>query len=736
MRSRTLIALFLCAIMLFSCFACASENESTEGAGLSSSESGSTVGDEADGSAKGTAAEKSETEDITEDDGGEGDHSSTTIEAFAPEDSENKATLWNTETEESELMNGETAGGGAVTEAVTDKADETTDAIFVAESEVESFTPSVTFLEDGDDAAVLTADGLEFLAYGHDSINNDRFVISDDFCIDLNQKAFGEFNRVTLCYSSSAALRCTVEYLQDGKVKRDDFFLEAGSNIFSGLIEDYLDGCFAEGLVKISFEVISGESAELMVYNVVCSQRRVYNDDTYYLENDRFKIGLRLIWGGGICCIEDKTCEITKVGNLINIHDAGRLVQQSYYGTPGNDEYTPGDYNGTPWVYNPVQGGDQFWNKSRLIDIIVREDSVYVKAQPQDWSLDNKITPSYMENTYTVYDDRIVVDNRFVDFSGWEHRFAHQELPAFYTISYLDSFSYYNGLSPWTDGELIRHDNLPFSGGEEKEQCYFKFLSSNTETWCAWTNAEDDFGIGLYTPNADMVLAGRFKDGHSKNPNNDTCSYVAPVGTLMIESFVPISYSYMITTGTLEDIRSTFKANKDFADNAYLFSENSKDISLPDVAVSYENINFATAEHNKYLEALNSASVRFNSTYDAVVLSVRGEDPQVNILYGNAPTPLRTENYGRIVIEYMMPASNAPEARAGEMFLCTGSTVNAEAGKSVALNYVADGKWHTLEINVADLDFWSGRINAVRLDFVNAGNLGDAIYIRSIRLVK
>ena len=728
--------------MLFSCFACASENESTESSSLTSSESGSGVGEGSDRTEKTTATEKSETEDLPKDSEAEsaksdGEPSSTTAVSAESEDFGNKESLGETETFESETVNGDTAGGESVTESATDKAwDETTDEIFVAESEVETFTPSVTFLESCEGSMILTADGFEFFAYGHDSINNDKFVISDGFFIDFNKNSFGEFNRVTICYISDAALRCTVEYLQDGEAKQDSFFLEAGSNIFSGLIEDYLDGLFAEGLVKISFEVINGEKAELMIYNVVCSKRRVYNDDTYYLENDRYKIGLRLIWGGGICYIEDKTCDITKVSNLINIHDAGRLVQQSYYGTQGNDEYTPGDYNGTPWVYNPVQGGDQFWNKSRLIDIIVREDSVYVKAQPQDWSLNNKITPSYMENTYTVYDDRIVVDNRFVDFSGWEHRFAHQELPAFYTISYLDSFSYYNGLSPWSDGELIRHDNLPFSGGEEKDQCYFKFLSSNTETWCAWTNTEDDFGIGLYTPNADMVLAGRFEDGHSKNPKDDTCSYVAPVGTLMIESFVPISYSYMITTGKLEDIRSTFKANKDFADNAYFSSENSKDISLSDVAVSYENINFATAEHNKYLEAMNSASVKFNSTYDAVVLSIRGEDPQVNILYGNAPTPLRAENYGRIVIEYMMPATNAPEARAGEMFLCTGSTVNAEAGKSVALNYVADGKWHTLEIDVADLDFWSGRINAIRLDFVNSGNIGDAIYIRSIRLVK
>ena len=646
------------------------------------------------------------------------------------------------ESEKNEESVGDEISGDS--EIITDKkpeekpGDETsaTEEVFQEETEIDTFTPSVEFLESCEGAALRTADGLYYLADGYEDVKNDRFIIYNDFIISFPSKKYDEFNRITLCYISSAPLKCTVSYFVGEEYYEDSFFLEAGTNIFSGLIGGYLEGVCANSLRYLSFEVLEGEPTEFMVYNVVCSERNVYNEDTYYLENDRYKVGLRLIWGGGICYIEDKACEVPKIRNLINIHDAGRLVQQSYYGTTGNDEYKPGYYNGTNWVYNPVQGGDQYWNKSRLIDIIVKKDSVYIKAQPQDWSLDNVLTPSYMENTYTVYSDRIEVDNRFVDFSGWEHRFAHQELPAFYTVSYLDSFTYYNGLSPWTDSELIRHDGLPFSGGEERDQCYFKFLSGNTETWCAWTNIEDDFGIGLYTPNADLVLAGRFLDGHSKDPRDNTCSYVAPVNTLMIKSFKPIEYSYMITTGKLENIRATFKKHKDFATNDYLTGDYSQDIRLPDISVSYENISFATAEHNKYLTVLNNATVKFSSTYNAVELAPTGADPQINILYGNSPQKLSAKDYGKIVIEYMVPASNSAEARVGEVFLCTGNTVNAEGEKSVAFSYVADGKWHALEIDVSSLDFWSGRINSVRFDFFNAGSLEDKIFVRSIRLVK
>ena len=622
---------------------------------------------------------------------------------------------------------------------IDDTEEETTLAQVFEDFEVDSFKTTAEIVEQGGRASVTTDEGLKYSASGYSSLGDGFFVVNGALTVNFGADILEyEFNRITICYRAGSPMKCTFTYVENGEKKTDSFFLEAGEKVFSGLTENYIDGYMATGLESADFEPLSGENAEFMLYLVRPNQRSVYDSTTHYLENERFKIGLRLVWGGGITYIEDKACEVPKLKNLINTHDAGRLVQQSYYGTAGNDVYKPGVYNGTDWVYNPVQGGDQNWNHSRLIDIRVSESSVYVKAQPQDWSLNNALTPSYMENTYTVYSDRIVVDNRFVDFSGWEHRFAHQELPAFYTVSYLDRFSHYNGISPWTDGELISHDGLPFCGGEEKTQCYFKLLKSNTETWCAWTNPDDDYGIGLFVPGTDMLLAARFEDGDSKNPNDNSCSYVAPVNTLMIKSFVPIEYSYMITAGSIGEIRSVFYENRDFSENSCLSSELSQDIRLPDVSVSYTNIDFATAEHNKYLSPMNSADVRFNSDHNAVELIVSGEgsDPQVNIPYGDSKERLKASDYGRIVIEYMIPRSNSQSSYAGELFLCTGDVVNAEGGKSVPVSYIADGGFHEVEIDLSSFDFWSGMINSIRFDFFNSGEPGDMIFIRSIRLVE
>ena len=128
--------------------------------------------------------------------------------------------------------------------------------------------------------------------------------------------------------------------------------------------------------------------------------------------------------------------------------------------------------------------------------------------------------------------------------------------------------------------------------------------------------------------------------------------------------------------------------------------------------------------------------MKFNCDHNAIELIVNGTDPQINILYGSADEKLEAEDFGKIVIEYMIPATNKSGACAGELFLCAGDTVNAEAGKSVALNYVADGAYHTVEVELSSLEFWSGEINSIRFDFFNSGEVGDKIFIKSIRLEK
>ncbi|MBO7375971.1 MAG: hypothetical protein J6V01_02605, partial [Clostridia bacterium] len=68
----------------------------------------------------------------------------------------------------------------------------------------------------------------------------------------------------------------------------------------------------------------------------------------------------------------------------------------------------------------------------------------------------------------------------------------------------------------------------------------------------------------------DQFFAGRFSYNGSKSASDSATNYVAPLLTLKIKTFQQLKYSYLITTGTLEQIRGVFYENRDFADNSPL----------------------------------------------------------------------------------------------------------------------------------------------------------------------
>ncbi len=421
-------------------------------------------------------------------------------------------------------------------------------------------------------------------------------VFSERLLLPVEGKNGLSFNRFTLTYTASHALRGSLVYTADGKEVKDPFFLAPGSHVFSCVILDYLKEINASSPTELVFEpipVMTGanpdtfeipDTVTLSVEKLDFEIYPVYNtaDNTYYLENERYKLGIRMNWGGGVNYIEDFKGRLPEVKNIINQFDTGRLIQQSYYGIGAHGDYQPEVFNNSRWVYNPVQGGDQHNNHSRIIDIAVEAHAVYIKSQPQDWSMNGRITPSYMENTYTLDGDYIRVDNRFTDFSGWLHPCTAQEVPAFYTVSCLDRFTWYGGTKPWTGDELSVRTDLNFWGDPKyARDSAFHIRESNTETWCAWTNTDADYGLGLYVPNTDYYTGGRHMYDHSPDPMSPSCNYVAPLVAVRIKPFTPIEYSYLMTAGSVDEIRAAFTAAKDFASNVSL-KNNGRSMRVPD----------------------------------------------------------------------------------------------------------------------------------------------------------
>ncbi len=684
--------------------------------------------------------------DVTETQGSD-TTADTTTETFADTSFETSAeTVAKTEADTEAETNAETESD---TQGGTDAPDDPDDPlqpgeISVVGPEVIEFDKSVSISESNNQASVSANDGLTYTATGYQSVNGGRFVINSGFTVNFaaSDTTKADFNRFSICYTSTQPLKGTVTYTESGKQKTDSFFLEAGEHTFSCVTTSYLNGVKGKEISSMTFASCNGKDAEFALCLLKTYDYPVYtstDEDTYYIQNSTYKLGIRLSWGGGINYLRDLKNKgaVPGANNLINQADTGRLVQQSYYGTISEGDYKAGVYNGSQWRYNPVQGGDLEQNHSRIIDIVVTEQSVYVKSQPMDWSLDNQITPSYMENSYTLYEDHIRVDNRFVDFSGMKHPFYHQELPAFYTLSCFDRFNWYDGSAGWTDDELSYRDDLGFWGDQKYyNDCTFLIKESNRETWCAWTNSKKDYGIGLYVPNADSYLAGRHAYNGSTDSKSGATNYVAPVNTKQLVSYEPLEYSYLIATGSVAEIRETFKQNKDFSDNASLH-ENYQTRRVPDSTPVYKpaeggnTLDMTVAEHRSGVTPANNASVDYDSGRKALKLTAQGADPNVNVSFSKVGT-ISTSTYKTLVIEYMIPTTHHTDDALCDLFVCADSVTSATADCCVRRDLTVDGQFHVLEVDLSGYDWWTGNLNSIRFDFLDAVESGDCVFVKSI----
>ncbi len=391
------------------------------------------------------------------------------------------------------------------------------------------------------------------------------------------------FNYYGIEYSSDCYIKATINYAAGVKAKSEDFFLEPSKKktTFYSFVDDALAGKKGNKITSITFETLTKGKENIKIYGFSVFNREIPSQEIY-IQNGTHKLGIDLLWGGALSYLEDLDSNVQAVSvdgkikvdsnaserynaesvnnnvNLINRNDTGRLVQQSYYGTL---DYDHGVYMENDWRYNPVQGGNQFNDASKIVDLRVTENSIYIKCRPLDWAKEKQyITPSYMEAWYTLENGMMRATCRFVDYSGYPSVTTTQELPAFYCVEPLNNFVYYSGGEPWSDSNTkVTKSDLVFwgeaAGADQKFYC--------NENWAAYIGDEaDSFGIGLYCPGQTNMFTGVF--------NRDACttvspatesptSYIAAVDTLHFQSYKPISYCYYIKTGNVDTIRNSFK---------------------------------------------------------------------------------------------------------------------------------------------------------------------------------
>ncbi len=278
-------------------------------------------------------------------------------------------------------------------------------------------------------------------------------------------------------------------------------------------------------------------SKTLLFFTVLCMSNSCLSEDDAdwsFLQNEHVKIGIKKASGGAIGWFSLAGSE----GNFVNHFDHGRLIQQSYYGQRDGSRWGE-----KPWRWNPVQGGDYLGHPAKILEFKSTADSLYVKTRPKHWANGDDINDMLMEEWITLRGSVAHIRFRMTYSGSVSHPKHDQEIPALFVDRSLKTLLI-------DQGESIKE----YQPGFPNERY------PTPRHWAAYVN-KDDFGLGIYVPQADELTCYRFGDLGQKG----ACSYLAPLAVFEITPGLVFEYDCYLTIGKRDQIRERFTslASKD-----------------------------------------------------------------------------------------------------------------------------------------------------------------------------
>jgi len=270
-------------------------------------------------------------------------------------------------------------------------------------------------------------------------------------------------------------------------------------------------------------------------------------ENVVYIENEFIKLGANMSLGGSITYLAEHGRK-----NIINSCDWGRQVQLSFYAHPV--PYRPeGVEMGEHWTHtgwNPIQSGDFFGNRSKVLEYKVSENEIYVKCIPMQWALKNLPGECTFELWYRL-DGKTVnatarLNNDRIDKN--QYPACGQELPAVYTNGEYYRIISYVGEEPFTNGEVAEIVSKNTERSWPSDQMVY------TENWVALLD-DNDYGLGVYSPITCCAVGGFYGEmghGGDKDPQTGT---VSPTNLEILDHDIVYTFGYSLIVGELTDIR-------------------------------------------------------------------------------------------------------------------------------------------------------------------------------------
>ncbi len=419
-----------------------------------------------------------------------------------------------------------------------------------------------------------------------------------------------------------------------------------------------------------------------------------------WLDNGQIRLGVDLSIGGSVTYLADLERNI----NLINSHDWGRQVQMSFYSGP--NPYIPeGAVVNKGWEklgWNPIQSGDCFNFKSKILEHTNDGTTLYIKCVPMQWPLKNVPGECTFECRFKLDGRAVIVESRLNNSRSDKTQYAarDQELPAVYTNAAYHRLMSYSGDSPFTGGDVaeipkrnVKPGDFPWSGW------------TATENWAALVD-ESGYGLGVWNPGVYRFIGGFAGKPGKGGPKDAPTGYIAPLHKDILDWNIEYTYNYVLIVDSLDAIRKyvyehretddglSFEFNKD---RRHWIYKNGQDTGWP---------------IKGFIEVIIEDTKPFEMISPPIFLTA-------------APNQ-------QLTIVAAAKLQDGALVNTGRLYWKTQKSGDFNAEQSAAVSFPADGQFHTAVLPIGKMKVWEGIITGLRFDPFISCKKGDTIQIKSI----
>jgi hypothetical protein len=266
------------------------------------------------------------------------------------------------------------------------------------------------------------------------------------------------------------------------------------------------------------------------------------------INNGIMQVGIDRNKGGAITWVSSQR----HPGNFVNLHDPGRLIQQSYYAGRGLDRKAEGQSPAwSPWTWNPIQGGGvESW--ARVTEFTRTDDgTLYAATVPKLWDMPSEEAAATMRQWLGFepgLPNVVVVTCQFESErtapDRWGPAVPHsQEIPACYFIRKLSRVMSYVGEGRWRDE--VQPPGPPWGRCDPPLKTVALV-------------GEEGYGVAVFSPAANETWNfGPHLTGQSDDPGAGPCMHVAPLERVALGPRSFYRYRYWLMVGTRDELART-----------------------------------------------------------------------------------------------------------------------------------------------------------------------------------